>query len=96
MTFDHDKALIKTREAIHGFCFDGSSKEERRIEHLERVVSALFRQERKLKLERLMYKCKFLQMFYMYESAQDKAGWRGHRWGALSILCEDELEELNK
>ena len=96
MTFDPDKALIKARESVHGFYMDGPSEAESRIEHLERVVSALFRQERKLKLERLMYRAKFMQMFYMYESAQDKAGWKGHRWGALAILCEEELEELKK
>ena len=48
----------------------------------------------KLKLERLMYRAKFMQMFYMYESAQDKAGWKGHRWGELFMACEEKLEEL--
>ena len=96
MTFDPDKALQKARESVHGFYMDGPSEAESTVENLRALLMCMFEQERKLKLERLMWKCKFMQMFYIYESAQDKAGWRGHRWGALAILCEEELEELNK
>jgi hypothetical protein len=103
MTFDPDKALQKARESVHGFYFDGPSDAESRVEHLEQVVSALFRQERKLKLERLMYKA-------------DARAWEHHRemnlpcpmrsyahhkhmmerWESLYVACADKLEELKK
>ena len=103
MTFDPDKALQKARESVHGFYMDGPSEAESRVEHLERVVSALFRQERKLKLERLMWKA-------------DARAWEHHRekdlprptrsvkhhkrmmerWESLYRACADKLEELKK
>jgi hypothetical protein len=93
MTFDPDKALQKARESVHGFYMDGPSEAESRIEHLERVVSALFRQERKLKLERLMYKAFHLGTWE--REAGDQFDW-ADRCLALSERCKKELEELKK
>ena len=92
MTFDPDKALIKARESVHGFYLDGPSEAESRIEHLERVVSALFRQERKLKLERLMWKSRYKLMRYRYGCNHDRAD----RWECLHLDCKGALEELKK
>ena len=57
MTFDPDKALQKARESVHGFCMDGPSEAESTVENLRALLMCMFEQERKLKLERLMYKC---------------------------------------
>ena len=92
MTFNPDEALLKSRESVNGLYFDGSSKEERRIEHLERVVSALFRQERKLKLERLMYKAD-AKAWYHHDCHNHK---RLDRWDRLYLACRNKLEELKK
>ena len=90
MTFDPDKALIKARESVHGFYLDGPSEAESRIEHLERVVSALFRQERKLKLERLMWKADSKCWSLSDEMLLDRAV----RWHRLYDACKKKLEEL--
>ena len=101
MTFDPDKALIKARESVHGFYFDGPSEAESRIEHLERVVSALFRQERKLKLERLMWKAdaKVWEHHREMDLPRPMRTFEHHkrmvaRWEALYCTCADKLEEL--
>jgi hypothetical protein len=75
VTFDPDEALIKARESVHGFYFDGS------------------RQERKLKLERLMYKAFHLGTWE--REAGDQFDW-ADRCLALSERCKKELEELKK
>ena len=103
MTFDPDKALIKARESVHGFYMDGPSEAESRIEHLERVVSALFRQERKLKLERLMYKCqhRLTWLSDYIDSApygEERDVWEAKYDRCYKIYngCFNALEVLNK
>ena len=90
MTFDPDEALKKARASVHGFHFDGPSDAERRVEHLERVVSALFRQERKLKLERLMWKSSAMANAYSMRYNTE----RSTRWGSLMRACKKELENM--
>ena len=92
MTFDADKALQKARESVHGFYMDGPSETESRVEHLERVVSALFRQERKLKLERLMYKAEAIAWYHQSHGEYVRMS----RWESLYYACVDKLEELKK
>ena len=103
MTFDPDKALQKARESVHGFYMDGPSEAESRIEHLERVVSALFRQERKLKLERLMYKADARAWEHHREMNLPRPSRSfGHhkrmmiRWESIYVACRNKLEELKK
>jgi len=92
MTFDPDKALIKARESVHGFYMDGPSEAGSRVEHLERVVSALFRQERKLKLERLMWKAYARAEYANKMNRFDVV----LGWFSLSRRCAIKLEELKK
>jgi len=90
MTFDPDKSLIKARESVHGFYMDGPSEAGSRVEHLERVVSALFRQERKLKLERLMWKAYGKSEYCLKNNRIQIA----IRWNDLSSRCHRKLQEL--
>ena len=93
MTFDPDKALIKARESVHGFYFDGPSEAESTVENLRALLMCMFEQERKLKLERLMWKAFHLGTWE--REAGDQFDW-ADRCLALSERCKKELEELKK
>ena len=93
MTFDPDKALIKARESVHGFYMDGPSEAESTVENLRALLMCMFEQERKLKLERLMWKAFHLGTWE--REAGDQFDW-ADRCLALSERCRNELEELKK
>jgi hypothetical protein len=93
MTFDPDKALKEARESVHGFYMDGPSEAESTVENLRALLMCMFEQERKLKLERLMYKAFHLGTWE--REAGDQFDW-ADRCLALSERCKKELEELKK
>ena len=93
MTFDPDKALQKARESVHGFYMDGPSEAESTVENLRALLMCIFEQERKLKLERLMWKAFHLGTWE--REAGDQFAW-ADRCLALSERCKKELEELKK
>lgn len=70
--------------------FDRPSPENLRIAHLERIIDALFRQERKLKLERLMWKAR--SKVWEYGGLSYKRD-RELRWHNLYESCKKELEK---
>jgi hypothetical protein len=93
MTFDPDKALKEARESVHGFYMDGPSEAESTVENLRALLMCMFEQERKLKLERLMWKAFHLGTWE--REAGDQFDW-ADRCLALSERCKKELEELKK
>ena len=97
MTFNADQALKKARASVHGFYFDGPSNAERRVKTLEGILSLMFRQERKLKLERLMWKAKFKanRLYDMSDlTGNEHYEHRGDRWISLMRDCKKELEKM--
>ena len=87
--FDPDKALIKARESVHGFYMDGPSEAESTVENLRALLMCMFEQERKLKLERLMWKSRYKLMRYRYGCNHDRAD----RWESLYLACQKELKK---
>ena len=92
MTFDPDKALKEARESVHGFYFDGPSEAESTVENLRALLMFMFEQERKLKLERLMYKADARAWSHQQQGNYARV----ERWESLYYACADKLEELKK
>ena len=92
MTFDADKELLKARASVHGFYFDGPTNDERRIKSLESILSLMFKEERKLKLERLMYKAD-ARAWYHHKNGNCS---REDRWDDLYRSCRSKLEGLKR
>ena len=91
MSFDPDEALLKARGSVHGFYFDGPSEAESRAENLKALLMCMFEQERKLKLERLMWKAR--SKVWEYGGLSYKRD-RELRWAEVYDACKKELEKL--
>ena len=92
MAFDPDKALKEARESVHGFYMDGPSEAESTVENLRALLMCMFEQERKLKLERLMWKAYGKSEYCLKNNSIQIA----IRWNDLSSRCHRKLQELKR